>query len=149
MMSFPILMRLKYCQYTRALDELIRLRSNLASSINLQLDKVQAYESLFDEKSPTPPSSPRRFLTASPNRKQSTDCLSKANAAHKIFRSDTANIPPTDAHLLRKYADLLIYPFDTSINDPYVILLIISFQTNTIRCLIEINNGNLLKVRIP
>lgn len=50
--------------------------------------------------------------------------------------------------MLNKYQDLFIFPLDKSINDRTMILLVLAYQMNTIRCWCELADSSLAKVYI-
>lgn len=51
-----------------------------------------------------------------------------------------------EEEMLIKYQDLFQFPLDQSINDRTMILLVLAYQMNTIRCWCEIHDGALSKV---
>lgn len=51
--------------------------------------------------------------------------------------------------MLNKYADLFQFPIKPNINDRTMILLILAYQMNAIRCWCELQEGALAKVRGP
>lgn len=48
--------------------------------------------------------------------------------------------------MLNKYQDLFLFPLDKSVNDRTMILLVLAYQMNTIRCWCELGDGALAKV---
>lgn len=52
-----------------------------------------------------------------------------------------------EEEMLHKYQDLFQFPLDKTINDRTMVLLVLAYQMNTLRCWCEVNEGALAKVR--
>ncbi|KAI9484689.1 hypothetical protein BDB00DRAFT_774413 [Zychaea mexicana] len=129
-------------EYTRALDELTKLRSSLANTINISTENVrtQSISTTTATKagmSPVKPSkgnlsassSPRRgFLTESPNRLSDVEMASS----------------PWEDSMLQKYGDLFTLSLDTTINDTTTVLLVLAYQMNAIRSWTDVADSSLV-----
>ncbi|KAI8150319.1 peptidase family C50-domain-containing protein [Fennellomyces sp. T-0311] len=137
-------------EYTRALDELTKLRTNLANTVNITIENMRSPTSTVPDTTLVKSkdtnerlASPRRgFLTESPNR------ISEFHSpvAARTFATELApSNSPWEDTMLQKYGDLFSLPLDKSINDTTTILLVLAYQMNVIRCWTDMADGALLR----
>lgn len=80
------------------------------------------------------------FLTESPKNHQPTARQSLSPVPDSFISSQW------EEEMLIKYRDLFYFPLDQTINDRTMILLVLAYQMNALRCWCEINEGALTKV---
>ncbi|KAI9244466.1 hypothetical protein BDA99DRAFT_448446 [Phascolomyces articulosus] len=146
-------------EYTRALDELVKLRTSLAHSVNITTENTRVTTTsttsvITDMTSMKPKehlstgSPPRRgFLTESPNRLSDTEMMFQSPVVTRTIPS-TELLPansPWEDNMLQKYGDLFTLPLDKTINDTTTVLLILAYQMNTIRSWTDVAEGSLLR----
>ncbi|KAI8376402.1 uncharacterized protein BYT42DRAFT_498144 [Radiomyces spectabilis] len=130
-------------EYGRALEELRKFRTNLANIANVQFDSHPPMSSKSKLVSP---------VSASPRASKGvlTEMLNRGNDDLRMTVSDTwmgkhGHMSSWDDDMLQKYGDLFNFPLDPSINNPTMILLVLAYQMNSLRCWCDIKDGALLK----
>ncbi|KAL9542009.1 hypothetical protein MBANPS3_008825 [Mucor bainieri] len=125
-------------EYNRALDELVKFRLVLASVAKVELTSSSSSSS----------SSPSKVAiskaTSQPIKGVLTESFNKQPASST---RSTATVPSDqwEDNALNKYADLFQFPLKPNINDRTMILLILAYQMNAIRCWCELQDGALAK----
>jgi hypothetical protein len=120
------------------LDEIRKFRSLLASVAKVQLSDANTFKSTTTKKS-VASTTMKSILTETSNNYQSRTL---PDVPEFIVRNQWED------DMLNKYQDLLVFPLDKSINDRTMILLVLAYQMNTIRCWCEIGDGALAKVSL-
>ncbi|KAI7873953.1 uncharacterized protein EV154DRAFT_430519 [Mucor mucedo] len=120
-------------EYNRALDELRKFRSVLASVAKVQLDSKLT----VDNKSKTIPK--KRVLAETQDNNQSTYKRSFSPVPDSMIGNQW------EQEMLYKYQDLFQFPYDTSINDRTMVLLVLAYQMNALRCWCEVGDNALAK----
>lgn len=59
---------------------------------------------------------------------------------------DPPNMPAWEKTMIRKYADLFTLPLDAALKERSMILLVLAYQMNVIRCWCSIYGGAMIKV---
>lgn len=128
-------------EYNRALDEIRKFRSLLASVAKVPLDNKTTVKQV-NARSPTTTSpTTKGFLTESPRNHQAT--TTTRHSLSPVPDSLVSN--QWEEEMLLKYRDLFYFPLDLTINDRTMLLLILAYQMNALRCWCEINEGALTK----
>ncbi|GAN04654.1 conserved hypothetical protein [Mucor ambiguus] len=133
-------------EYNRALDELVKFRLVLASVAKVELAGTSSKVSTGKSSSTTTAAVTQPMkgvLTESFNKQPSSKTRSTTTAATVTSEPIIANQWEDD--ILNKYADLFQFPIKPNINDRTMILLILAYQMNAIRCWCELQDGALAK----
>lgn len=115
------------------MDEIRKFRSLLASVAKVQLDTKPTLHK----------------LNATVNKSVLTETTENCQAKSKRSFSPVPESFITtqwEEEMLHKYQDLFQFPLDKTINDRTMILLVLAYQMNTLRCWCEVNEGALAKV---
>lgn len=124
-------------EHSRALDELLKFRLVLASVAKVEL--ASSAPKAIAGKPYTAATQPTKGVLTESFNKQPTSTT--AAASEPIIASQWED------DVLAKYADLFQFPIKPNINDRTMILLILAYQMNAIRCWCELQDGALAKVR--
>ncbi|KAI9473968.1 MAG: hypothetical protein EXX96DRAFT_596881 [Benjaminiella poitrasii] len=123
-------------EYNRALDEIQKFRLLLASVAKVQLDAKKPATVIQKA------TAVKNVLTES----------SRNNQSQVVAMASTTPVVPEsiiksqwEDGMLTKYQDLFQFPLDPSLKDRTIILLVLAYQMNTLRCWCEINEGVLSK----
>lgn len=137
-------------QYNRALDEIRKFRSLLASVAKVSLDNKTTVKPPVNARSPTTNTTTtssvitKGFLTESPRNHQAATTSTTRQSLSPV--PDSLVSSQWEEEMLIKYRDLFYFPLDQTINDRTMILLVLAYQMNALRCWCEINEGALTKV---
>lgn len=110
-----------------------KFRSVLASVAKVQLDSKLT----VDNKQSTIPK--KRVLAETQDNNQSTYKRSFLPVPNSMIGNQW------EQEMLYKYQDLFQFPYDTTINDRTMILLVLAYQMNALRCWCEASDGALAK----
>lgn len=127
-------------EYNRALDELLKFRLVLASVAKVELASST-------QKATAGKSSSSSFTTTQPMKGVLTESFNQQPASTTAAASAPIIASQWEDDVLNKYADLFQFPIKPNINDRTMILLILAYQMNAIRCWCELQDGALAKVR--
>lgn len=136
-------------EYNRALDELVKFRLVLASVAKVELNNNSAFSKASTaSKSPSPTTTTQPLkgvLTESFNKQPSFSNNSTRSSSAAAVTSAPIIASQWEDDVLSKYADLFQFPIKPNINDRTMILLILAYQMNAIRCWCELEDGALAK----
>lgn len=129
------------------MDEIRKFRSLLASVAKVQLDSTKSPVTNKKQLNNPPTSGTattlnKGILTETQHNYQSITSRQSLSPAPPEF----SNTTQWEQDMLNKYQDLFHFPLDTTINDRTMILLVLAYQMNTLRCWCEIGEGALAKV---
>ncbi|KAI7907854.1 uncharacterized protein BX663DRAFT_425176 [Cokeromyces recurvatus] len=124
-------------EYNRALDEIVKFRLLLASVAKVQLDAKKPITVIQKAASPI-----KSVLTESPRNHQ---LQTVAMASTIPVVPDSIIKTQWEDDMLVKYQDLFQFPLDPNLKDRTIILLVLAYQMNTLRCWCEIGDGSLSK----
>ncbi|KAI9268423.1 hypothetical protein EDC94DRAFT_514246, partial [Helicostylum pulchrum] len=119
-------------EYNRALDEIRKFRSLLASVAKVQLDTKPTLHKLNATVN-------KGVLTETPENCQPKSKRSFSPVPESFITTQW------EEEMLHKYQDLFQFPLDKTINDRTMVLLVLAYQMNTLRCWCEVNEGALAK----
>lgn len=111
------------------MDELKKLRSQLASLAQIQLIPCKAITAKIK------PASTKKNVLAESN-------VNQTNPPPPVMTFKTQ----WESDMINKYQDLFQFPSSPNMKDKTIILLVIAYQMNVIRCWSELKDGSLAKV---
>lgn len=121
------------------MDELLKFRSLLASVAKVELNSSSKAN---DKSSSTKSTVPMKGVLTESFNNQPSSTTRQNIAPEPIIKNQWED------DMLNRYTDLFQFPIKSNINDRTMILLILAYQMNTIRCWCELQDGALAKVKI-
>ncbi|ORZ20231.1 hypothetical protein BCR42DRAFT_204087 [Absidia repens] len=124
--------------------DMIAPASNMTDNLHKSVDNISTFN---DQQSPSAQcvSSNENILTEPPNQQHYARPIQSLSPESPLGGNHPHNISPCELEMIQQYGDLFTLPLDINVSDRSLILLVLAYQMNVIRSWCDINHGVMIK----